>query len=111
MRDDHERHDDRDRRAAAVAAAAGRAARGPANAAEAQRLRNAISPTNEKMPTKITAMMSKPHVGVANVREFVREHGLKLFIVQRVHQSARDGDRVLSFVEPGRERVQLHRFP
>ena len=63
------------------------------------------SPTSEMMPTKTAAMTSKLNVAVLDVGELVAEHGLKLGVVERVHQAARDGDRILALAHAAGEGV------
>ena len=46
------------------------------------------------------------HVAVADVCEFVAEHGLHFLVVERVHQAARHGDRILFLVEAGSEGIE-----
>ena len=46
------------------------------------------------------------HVAVADMGEFVAEHGLKLVVVERLEQAARHRDRILLLVQAGGEGIE-----
>ena len=62
------------------------------------------------MPTKTAADDEELDVAVADVGQLMGEHGLELGVVERVHQPAGDGDRVLALADAAGEGVPLRRL-